>query len=130
MKRIIPKIQHEKIVFEIEGEELLFVDGRDFLGLLDRQKVHDTLEGLKPENRFAELNRIESVAMYEILKSRKVPADKIAKKLKIASVGVMDEWVRTGFIEKIKEERKGSLAAMLRGLDQYSTKSLLDDRIT
>ena len=129
MKEIKFRFEDGRLIFQVADEEY-FLPAEGFLSLLDRQKNHDIFEGLKPERRFANLNRLESCVMHELLTSRGVPREKIAEKLKIVSVEVMDEWLKSGFLKRTKEERKDDFQAMLRGLSERSTKSLLDDRIT
>lgn len=80
---------------------------------------------MKFENRFADFSRIKVAAKYQILKDRGVSPEKITERLNISSVEVMDEWLATGFVEQIKEKKKDDFAALYRGFDEYSTKSLM-----
>ena len=115
MKEIKFRFEDGRLIFQI-GDEEYFLPAEGFLALLNRQAMHDTFESLKLENRFADLNRLEVAAKYQILKDRGVEDVKIAERLN-TTLENMHEWISSGYVEEIKEKKKSDFEAVYRGFD-------------
>ena len=126
MKEIKIKFQHQKLIFEIDGESY-FLLSSEFLELLSAEKMRDVFHNLDPHVKFADLNRFGTAVLYSNLKDRDASSKEIATALNISEL-ILNEWLETigkNFIEQVKKQRKGDFNAQYQKLNDFSVSTLI-----
>ena len=125
MEEIKIRLEHGKIVFAV-GETEYSIDSKSFLSMLNKEEMSYKFNQLDPVVKFADLNRVEVAAKYQLLVDRNTPPNIVAEKLGI-SEEYMNEWLDTigrDFIERVKAEKPQQFEPLYRGLSAYRTESL------
>jgi len=126
MKKITVKFEHQKLIFEIDGESY-FLLSSEFLELLSAEKMRDVFHNLDTHVKFADLNRFETAVLYSNLKDRDASSKEIVTALNISEL-ILNEWLETigkNFIEQVKKQRKGDFNAQYQKLNDFSVSTLI-----
>ena len=126
MKEIKVKFEHQKLVFEIDGESY-FLPSSKFLELLNAVEMRGIFRSLNPNIKFADLNQFDPAVLYSNLKDRGARSKEISVALNI-SESMLKEWLETtgrNFIEGIKKEIETSFNARYQKLNDSGIPSLI-----